>query len=71
MKYSLDNVLSIADTLELDDKEIFLEIFTKRVSEEKRQKLLKDANETINAIESGFAKQGNLEDLEKLLEDNE
>ncbi len=70
MKYSLDNVLTAADALELEEKEIFLDIFSKRISEEKRRELLNDANETFYAIELGIAKKGDLKDLEKLLQEN-
>lgn len=60
---TLQNALDAVDSLDFNDKEIFFDILQKRLIESRRTEILKNAQETFQAIENGTAKTGSLKDL--------
>lgn len=66
---ALQNALNAFDNLDLEEKSVFLSIIEKLKIEFRRDEILRNANKTLNSINNGTAKFGNLDTLLKDLED--
>lgn len=61
----LDQILDEIASLSLEDQEVLLNIVKQRHIERKREKILRDSQETMRAYRQGKAKKGTVADLMK------
>jgi hypothetical protein len=66
---ALQNALDAFDNLDVGEKSVYFDIIEKLQIEFRREEILRNAKNTIYAIEHGQAKYGNLDELLKELED--
>lgn len=60
---SIQKVIEDFETLSLEDQDLLLELIRKRRIERRRAEIARNTTQTLTEIETGKAKQGNLEDL--------
>jgi hypothetical protein len=64
-KSKIDDVLSITDSMSLDEQYTFLDKFKQRLIERKRNEIAQNAKETLEAVKSGHAQFGSVDDFLK------
>ncbi|MBM2817096.1 MAG: hypothetical protein HW421_3858 [Ignavibacteria bacterium] len=60
---NIQNAIDTVEMLQLEEQEIFLELFNKRLQERRRDEIARNAKETLEAIKNGKAKIGSFSDL--------
>ncbi|NEO28267.1 MAG: hypothetical protein F6K03_15640 [Kamptonema sp. SIO4C4] len=64
---SFDTVIEFIETLSIPEQEELFELIKKRRVERRHSEIVKNAQETFEAMEQGTAKRGNLEQLRSYL----
>ncbi|MEI6089089.1 MAG: hypothetical protein WCR42_01415 [bacterium] len=64
---TIDSLMDEAETLDLEDQILFVDLFQKRINERKRNEIAKNGKATLHAIESKKAKIGSVNDFLKEL----
>jgi hypothetical protein len=60
---SFQTVIEYVEALSTEEQDLLLELISKRRIEQRRQEIARNAAQTLEAIRTGTAKHGNLEDL--------
>lgn len=64
---TIDSLIDEAETLDLEDQILFIDLFQKRINERKRNEIVRNGKATLQAIKNKKAKIGSLNDfLEEL-----
>ncbi|ABD42404.1 conserved hypothetical protein [Methanospirillum hungatei JF-1] len=66
----ISQILEVIHSLSTDEQEYIEEILHKRLIEQKREKLAREAHEALNEYYSGSCKEGSIKDLWKDLDDS-
>ncbi|GEM_PF-7109465 len=62
-KVGIEEALEEFDSFSLEDKEFLVEVLMKRLTEEKREKLVVRAEEAMEKVRKNMTKKGNLQDF--------
>ncbi|PMB52550.1 hypothetical protein CEN39_09225 [Fischerella thermalis CCMEE 5201] len=60
---SFQTLIEYVEALSTEEQDLLLELISKRRVEQRRQEIARNAAQTLEAIRTGTAKHGNLEDL--------
>ncbi|MFN6498796.1 MAG: hypothetical protein RMX65_017605 [Nostoc sp. DedQUE01] len=60
---SLQTVIEYVEALSIEDQDLLLELIHKRRVEQRRKEIAKNATQTLEAIRTGIAKRGMIDDL--------
>ncbi|MFN6470722.1 MAG: hypothetical protein RMY36_013760 [Nostoc sp. SerVER01] len=60
---SLQTVIEYVEALSIEDQDLLLEMIYKRRVEQRRKEITKNATQTLEAIRTGTAKRGMIDDL--------
>jgi TRAP-type C4-dicarboxylate transport system substrate-binding protein len=69
-KSSFQELIESVEALPLDDREILMEIINKRISEQRRDELEADMEESLEAYRKGEVRVGTVDDLLKDLKED-
>ncbi|MEW6060513.1 MAG: hypothetical protein AB1600_01095 [Bacteroidota bacterium] len=67
MHTTLNDILSKVEKLPVEQQETLVEVITKRLIEERREKIAKNAETTLKAYRTGKAWRGSVSDLRKAM----
>ncbi len=63
--HAFADILDLADELSLDEKESFVEIMQKRISQERRKQLISEAHDSVEYFNNSSKNTSRVEDILK------
>ncbi len=63
--HAFADILDLADELTLDEKESFVEIMQKRISQERRKQLISEAHDSVEYFNNSSKNTSSIEDILK------
>ena len=61
----VQHALDVVESLPREDQQAVAELITHRVAEQRREEIARNAKETLQAVRTGRAKSGSIEELQK------